>query len=316
MSFISLLTLDKMYISSNKMILLIEFIILIILTAYFIGLFINRKTHKFCKKIFPILLSLPLFKMIILLGNNIIVYSSNHITLIINIFLFYICDIIALIVSHLIVPKWNLDTSSKTIMNKEDKDKQIEKNNYIRKNFKMKEKNSKPNKRIIIIILILLLLTSLIVFVKIYKILPFRQSNLQNSSITQIHTLGKKKLYSSPNLKSKVLLSVRGYDYYDILDTEEIKVNKYLRPYGFIKIKTNKNVEGYLYLGEENLYNYDYGIDYKIICGKDDIKCQEKFIYSNKRNEKEKQLIITNETLNLRTNHSTSSNIIVTLKKR
>lgn len=313
MNFISLLTLGKFDIFSNKMIQLIEFIILIILAVYFIGLFINRKTHKFCKKIFPILLSLPIFKMLILLENNIIVYSSNHKELIINIFLFYICDIIALLVSHLIVPKWNLDTSSKAIMNKEDKDKQIEKNNYIRKNFKMKEKNSKPNKIMIISLLTIIVLLSISVFIKVNRILPFNQSNLQNSSITQIHTLGKKKIYSSPSLNSKVLLTVLKNGYYDISDTEEIKVNKYLNTYGFVKIKTNKSIEGYLYLGEEK--SYDYGIDYKIICGKNDIKCQEKFTYSNKRNEKENQLIITNETLNLRTNHSTSSNVIVTLKK-
>ena len=96
---------------------------------------------------------------------------------------------------------------------------------------------------------------------------------------------------------SNILLVVRAYDYYNILNFDEIKVNDDLRPYGFVKVKTNKNVTGYLYLGEES--DYSENIDYKIICGKDNEECLNKFSYSNKRDESVKQIRITNETMNL-----------------
>ena len=140
---------------------------------------------------------------------------------------------------------------------------------------------------------------SVITILKIWNILPYKQSNLIDNTKNQIQTLGRKKLYFAPSKDSNILLVVRAYDYYNILNFDEIKVNDDLRPYGFVKVKTNKNVTGYLYLGEES--DYSENIDYKIICGKDNEECLNKFFKYN--NEELLNFLINEENFVLLDNN-------------
>ena len=310
----SLNSLEFMSYKEVPFLLIVELIYIIIIFIYFVGLFINRKTYKLSKKIFPILLILFAFKFVLSL-NNLIIAGDYRYHGFVQLIIFYGCDIIAILISHFVTPTWNLDTSSKSIMNLNEKNIQIEKNDYIRKNFKKKEKNknNRLSKKIVIILIIILMIFSVITILKIWNVLPYKQRNLIDNTTNQKQTLGRKKLYSAPNKDSNILLVVRAYDYYNILNFNEIKVNDDLRPYGFVKVKTNKNIIGYLYLGEKN--DYSENVDYKIICGKDNEECLNKFSYSNKRDESVKQIRITNETLNLRKNHSVNEQSLAVVKQ-
>lgn len=313
---ISLITLEIYSLKVKGYIVALEIMYILILDTYFASLFINRKTHKLSKKIFPVLLAFPFFKFVFyLFANTIFCYGSC--TLIRFLFcniLFFGADVISILISHFITPTWNLDTSSKSIMNLEEKNKQIEKNNFIRKNFKKKERNSenKFQKKVYIAIIIAFMIFCFITVIKEWKILPYMQSNQKDESVTQIQLKGYKKLYSDKNLESKVLLSLRAWDYYDIIDLEEINVDNKLKAYGFAKIKTRKNIVGYLYLGTKSSY-YDIEYDnenlkdFKIICGVNDEACFNKFSFTNKRDENVQQVQITNEILNLREEHNINS---------
>lgn len=313
-NFTSIITLEKIKIMDVPFLIVLEILYVAILFIYFICLFINRKTHKLSKEIFPIMFVLPLFRFVLFLNNYMIISYGGIRNIVVYSMIFYVSDIIAILVSHFITPTWNLDTSSKSIMSIEEKNNQIEKNNYIRKNFKKKEKNkdNKLSSKINIILVVSLVLFFLLTVFKIWKVLPFDQTNTQNNSVNQIQTLANKRLYSDSNTNSKVLLTVRAFEYYNVLNFHEVKVNDKLKPYGFVKIKTNKNIVGYLYLGSD--YGDSTDVDYRFICAYNDIECFNKFSYSNFRDENVQQVMITNPTLNLRSEHSRNSQSLAILK--
>ena len=95
----------------------------------------NRKTHKIAKKIFPFLIFIFCIKPAIYLTKCLI--PRDLVVIIVT----YGFDFAMILVSHLIVPKWNMNTSSKSIMNKEEKDKQILKNKHLKENYKVRERN-------------------------------------------------------------------------------------------------------------------------------------------------------------------------------
>lgn len=275
---------------------------LILYTAF---LFIKRKTHKLAKKLFPILMFLTLLRLpLFLLAGGIPRIFYGFLA-------FFLVQIVYLIISYIIVPKWTIDTSSKTILNTNEKELQLEKNKFIKNNFKVKEKN-KDNflKKLYIFILVGILgIISIISLVREYKYLPFKQSNGINTNNNQIVLIGSKKLYKSKSKDGSIITTLRAYDYYDI-DVNELTVNKYKNPYGYIKITTNKGLTGYLYLGENDEYTNK---DFEIICAEDNDECNNKFTYGNKRDKSVRQVKITNEQLNLREDHSVQSEEMIIL---
>ena len=291
----SLTSLDDFYIKNYFSVYSFEILFTLILVVYFILLFINRKTHKIAKKMYPILITLALIRSGLYL-NNYILPRHTFIEQVI----FYFSDFIVLFVSHIVTPSWNLDTSSKQIMNLEEKNNQVKKNETIRNHFKRKEfnKENKFSLKFKLLLTAFVTILCIITIFRVWKILPYRQSNDKNESLTQILVKGTKVIYANKDTDSKVLASVRDGDYYDILNFSEIDVQENLIPYGFAQIKTNKGIEGYLFLGNKG-DNYST-IDYRIICSVDDEKCKNKFSYSNKRDESVLQLQITNEQLRIR----------------
>ena len=185
-------------------------------------------------------------------------------------------------------------------MNLEEKNNQVKKNETIRNHFKRKEfnKENKFSLKFKLLLTAFVTILCIITIFRVWKILPYRQSNDKNESLTQILVKGTKVIYANKDTDSKALASVRDGDYYDILNFSEIDVQNNLIPYGFAQIKTNKGIEGYLFLGNKG-DNYST-IDYRIICSVDDEKCKNKFSYSNKRDESVLQLQITNEQLRIR----------------
>ncbi len=307
---VSLLTFERVSFSYNKELFIVSLLYILFLASYVACLFIHRKTHKIAKKFLPFLIFALTIKFALYLNSYLVPGKISYFIL------DYGLDIAVLLVSYFIVPKWNLNMSSKSIMNAEERDKQIIKNNYLREHYKAKEKNkdNRFTKRVPIILLIIIVIIYALIALKIWNRLPYRQSNGKDSSVNQIYVLGHKKIYASDNLDSKILASVRGGDYYDILDFDELKQSDDLSFYGFAKIKTNKGIEGYLYLGEKN-YNHYNGYDYEIICGEDDEECSSKFHYSNSRDTSVNQVEVITETLNIRKDHSKNSSSLAVAKE-
>lgn len=310
--YISLITLALKNVS-----VIFELLYIIILAGYFTLLFINRKTHKIAKKIFPIIFFLPFYRFIYYLFNyNVIKYGAINLkNIIIANAIFFGSDIIAILVSHLITPRWNLDTSSKSIMDADEKNKQLEKNDFIRKNFKIKEKN-KDNKLPLIMRLlpfILVIVLGIITINRVWKVLPFNQGNPCSESVSQILILQNLNVYSGKNIDTGIVASVLENSYFDILDVSEIEVDDNLNPYGFVKIKTNMGIEGYININSRNVNMISRNVN--VICASADDVCLSKFTYSNKRDESVSQVEVINETLNLRRDHYRTSSSLAVVKK-
>lgn len=285
-----------------------EVLYFLVIEGYILCLFLNRKTHKISKKYFYILLVLVCIRALLLLNNCIVPQDIKYFLV------FFGIDILIIIISYLIKPRWNLDMASKSIMDSEYKDKQLKTNNEIKEGFTNYEKNH-ITKKYIFYSIIFVFVISILSIISIWNVFPYNQSNNEDRSINQIKILGNKNIYESATLESRVLASVRHGEYYDIVDFSEVKQNKNLTFYGFVKIKTNKGIEGYLYLGDYHEYDdyYPEKYDYMIMCSDDE--CSIKNGYSNKKDETVDQVLVTNETLNIRRDHSTSYSILVTVKK-
>lgn len=310
---VSLLTFEQIPTKGYLAIYLFEFIYSFMLIIYVLCLLLNRKSHRFAKKIFPILLFIS-FMRIGLLFNNYLVPEG-----ILQFLVVYGFDIMMLIVSHSIVPKWNLNTSFKSIMTAEEKDKQIVKNDYLKGRYKAKEKNKENRFPIFIPIVLSVIVIVFYIYVgqKVWVSIPLRQSNGKNSDAIQIAVLGRKKIYSEASTNSSVLATVRYGDYYDVLNFEELEQNSDLSFYGFAKIKTAKGIEGYLYLGEKgSVSNFELSNkDYRIECSDSNSTCLSKFEYSNKRDEKVDQVEVVTETLKIRKSATKSSEILAVAKE-
>ena len=216
-----------------------------------------------------------------------------------------------LIVIYFYNPSWKLNTSNKTIMDKDEKDKQIAKNKMIKELFSIKEKG-RLKFYILLIPIIFVMFFGLVAF---YKISPmFSSSNNVNDDTDYILINTRKFIYSSPS--SDVL---NGYvsknDTYKMIDIKNYD------GIDFIKIKTNKGVSGwircpssYSLLNSKNKNIVDdelkENIEVSIKCNIKDGLCEKYYFLSNERDKSKEQLKVITEYINIREKANASSEII------
>ncbi len=261
---------------------------------------IKRKTYKY-KKILNITSLLSLSLVVLTAAKYLLIPEKQTIIILFIIF-------VAQIIIYFINPSWTLNSSSKSIMTAEEKDKQLAKNKYIKDNFKVKE-HLRIKFPIYIIIFLIIIVFGCYDY---YMLTPKYQSNKKNTSVSQIEILNRKYMFSKPvtigydntngytyYIKDYVKNIVRKNDIYDILDYKLENYNL------FLKVKTNKNITGWI-LKDENV---------QINCNKNDDKCSNYTIATNERNTKVKQLMVQEDYINIRKEATTSSEIIGRVNK-
>ena len=218
--------------------------------------------------------------------------------------------IIPLIAVYFYNPSWKLNTSTKSIMDKEEKDKQVEKNKLIKENFSIKEK-SKVKYKFFLIPIIIMILIGLYSF---YKISPiFDSSNKINENIDYIEAKTKKYIYSNPSstIFKGFINSNQKYKILEITNHNGID---------YIKIKTNKNVSGWIKCNSDvskiNYKNHNIvddsnkNVELIINCNEKDGICEKYYFLSNERDKSKDQLKVITDYINIRKNANTSSDII------
>ena len=223
-----------------------------------------------------------------------------------------IFPIISLAFIYFYNPSWKLNTSTKTIMNKEEKDKQLEKNKSIKEHFSIKEK-SRLNFKILLIPIVITILVGLYSY---YKISPkFEQSNKVNDNIDYIEAKTLKYIYSDPSSERIFRGYINNNDKFKILEI------KYHDDVDFIKIKTNKNVSGWIRCPSSsvkiNYKNFDItnddseeNVEVIINCNEKDGICEKYYFNSNERDKSKNQLEVITNYINIRSEANMSSDII------
>ena len=187
--------------------------------------------------------------------------------------------IISYIFLLIVNPKWHIDSSSKVVMNKENKEKRQELNNKIIREFKEKEEKI-INKKYYISSAIIVMIASLI---SIYQISPIKNSVDKNENMDQLEITGDTAIYKKSDFHFPYGY-VQEKDFVDILETIKDE-NGLVKSY---KVKNGKNVLGYIRNDKA-----------KIIYGKNSEfygKTQ-----SNERNEKVFQVRVITEFIRIRT---------------
>lgn len=234
--------------------------------------FINRKLFKKRKYFFILSLLFEFFTYFTVLQYGFILFDS---------FTFIGGIVGGIIILCLINPSWILDVSKKSIMNTEDKDKQIEINKKIKKNFKVKEKKCvKP------IFYIILVVVVLIYFIYLFSI-GHSQTNKQDKNKNQVEIVGISAILNKPQTDfndAKFLGILRKGEVYNIIGVEQDENNRYA------KIKTNNGISG-LVLVDNNV---------KVHCLKDSKECIDNFVQTNERNTTVKQLEVLVDFINIR----------------
>ncbi len=234
-----------------------NYILIILSLIFFILSFIfcfKRKTYKY-KSLFTAFS----VALLILQFNNIFcavvdnladknfravenIVASNFKLILMNSFM-----IIVQVISSLLNPSWTLNSSTKSIMTTEEKDKQLKKNKYIKENFKTKEKTK--GKKIILIIVII---TILLFIIKTATSLNNEQTNKRDDTKEQIEIITEYlriRQYTN-QYDTRILGEVKKGEIYTILEAIEV-----FGDYGYwYKIKTGKGVIGYVYSGDNNEY--------------------------------------------------------------
>lgn len=292
----------SMYDVSKTSAIFITLSILIFFAALAASIF-KRKFVKFRKVL--IISSLAFFV------SSILLCAMNYYIPARRIGIYLLLIMVGYTVVFFINPSWKLNMSTKTIMDKDDKDKQIEKNKQIKEKFTTKEKS--PIK--LLYILIISILPIIICCLAFYKLSPkFTSSNKLDESKDQIEILTTKYIYNKPETYS----SYKGYviegDYYDILEFKSVDSTE------FVKIKTNKNITGWIRCNRDNkmidFSNNIYNIDKKtkdtqviIHCRKENGTCEERYLTSNKRDPSKLQVQVATEYINVRRDHNVYSDI-------
>ena len=176
-------------------------------------------------------------------------------------------------------PKWHIDSSSKLVMNKENKEKRQELNNKIIREFKEKEEKI-INKKYYISFAIIVMIASLI---SIYQISPIKNSVDKNENMDQLEITGDTAIYKKSDFHFPYGY-VQENDFVDILETIKDE-NGLVKSY---KVKNGKNVLGYIKNDKAKLI---YGKNSEFY-GK---------TQSNERNEKVFQVRVISETIRIRT---------------
>lgn len=190
-------------------------------------------------------------------------------------------------------PKWKINMSDKTIMNEEEKNKQLEVNSKIKDNFTIKEHLAKNIKVLIIYIIIIVMA----IIISLYKSTDFitSKSNKKDSNSNQVEILSYKYIYkkASDSWENTYIGYVSKDNIFDILDVKKRSGTTYL------KIRTSKGITGYITLENTKLnLNHDTPL-YK-----------EYFLQSNERNKYVTQIEVVESYINIRKDSAVYSNII------
>ena len=195
------------------------------------------------------------------------------------------------LIARFIKPKWKINVSDKTIMNEEDKNKQLELNKNLKDNFLLYEKVYFIKRYYFISAIIIVILLIVALFSYWGKI---NSSNRLNESVDQIKILSTKYILSRASDYANYKGYVNPGDYYTIQDIVISGRSKYL------KITTNKMVSGYI--------KHDGNV--AVICSENSEECGKNFIQTNKRNQMYNQISIEVEYINIRKKDSVNSDII------
>lgn len=239
------------YSSSTSIITLLLSAIFFILSLVFC---LNRKRYKYKK----VMTTLSIIFLIISFNqflSNIIINLFNHeYKIVYNIVMSqYEKMVIACIITIFQIifislnPVWTLNSSNKSIMNVEEKDKQLKKNKYIKENFKIKEKQKGK-----LVKTILIILTVIFIGINIFININNNKPNERDTSKDQIEiTTEFVRIREQPSAddNSIILGQVNKGEIYTILDKEEVYNNNY-----WYKIKTGTGITGYVYSGDNNEY--------------------------------------------------------------
>lgn len=185
----------------------------------------------------------------------------------------------------LINPKWHIDSSSKVIMNKENREKRQEANNKILKEFKEKEEKIISKKAYIIAGIIAIILAAY----GVYRISPINNSVAKNENVDQLLVKEETTINNRPDGYYRYPC---GYalenDYLEILEVVRDE-NGIVESY---RVKNGKNAAGYIDAGNVKMI---YSVNSEFY-GK---------TQSNDRNEKVLQVMIINDSLRIRTESNT-----------
>lgn len=216
-------------------------IILALLLSY------KRKTYK-CKKIFSLIsLTSLLLLYINLLGLGIIpnVFTDNKFDLAILLIFNMVPFIISLLI-FFINPSWTINSSVKSIMSAEEKDKQLKKNKYIKGRFKIKEKTKIKFPVYIVLIIIIL--------ISIYHSYSFFKKPQENGRIESneqfIVTNEFIRIRKEPDTYENIIGNIKKgeiytiYDKYENDDCSAEGAQNYCERW--YKIRTNKGLEGWI----------------------------------------------------------------------
>lgn len=282
-------------VSISKVAFVINFISYIFYGLGLLFSILNRKLIKYKKPSLLVFVSLYLISYFICIGKGYIPSIS------------IVIPLLPVLPLYLFNPSFKLNTSTKTIMNKDEKDKQIEKNKLIKNNFTVKEKYRINFKLFIYIVSI----TTFCFGISLYKILPyFSSSNIVDDNLDYLDMYTTKYIYRSPS--SNVFLGyINSGDKFEILDIEDIY------GYDYVKIKTNKLVTGWINLSTSsftlNFKNYniidgeDKDAEIIVNCNVEGGMCEKYYLQSNKRDYTKKQLKVITDYINIRKEASPSS---------
>ena len=203
-----------------------------------ISCIINRKTFK-TRKYFVWMWIVSLFgcyMSIMYVGYMLRIGYANTL-------LFCFGILVCMFICYFINPSWKFDTSSKSIFDEQEKEKQIAKNKKIKDNFKNKEK-LRVNK-----VFLLVLIAICIIFIVLYSNRP-KQTNERNVKENQlVVTNDFINIRNESSISSEKLGEVKYGEIYTVLEQVENNT-KYSRRYKWYKIKTNTGIVGWI-CGEE-----------------------------------------------------------------
>ncbi len=273
------------YVTGNGLLILWGMFVLFMIISL-LCFIINRKTFKLRKYflITGLLIFLEFNMLPIKYG-----YMPFRFPFVLNIrdldgvFFFYFIFVTLFLLLWFIKPTWQINTSGKTLMNEEEKNKQLAKNQEIKNNFSRKD-DSKVNKKFLLGIFLTLVV---LFFINIYTSLAACKGTNKDDTIDQVEIMVSKEMTKLPGSKYYNGQVKKG-EFYNLIN---------------VVVKDNK-----MYLGIKNkagIFGYINRASVNINCVSD--KCLQMFKQTNDRNPEVKQLIVTTEYINIRASSYASS---------
>ncbi len=258
--------------------------------------FVRRKFIKFKKSLFVMFMFFYFMSFVICLGKG-YYPSSNMLAIIVLLF-----PLIVAPFAYLYNPQWQLNMSNKSIMDKEEKDKQIAKNKKMKDNFTLKEK-PKVSKIIVLLVLVISIGYCICVFIP------------DSSSVSNTDNEDYIEVLQTTSLKSNIYeYKYTGYvkaGKYKIIDIDHSWSGDYSVRGDYIKIKTGKGKTGWIKMNYDNtniVYKYlsdektenDNSYALTIHCNETAGMCNKYYNNSNNRDTTVDQVQITTGFIRIR----------------